>query len=262
MRRLRLPAPCWNAKERRLLHLSTRSIVRGVTAKRANSGNDRTTAAASAARREKSTAATTNNIIGFLQFRRQPIRALSTRNRNGGPITVQVLELEAFHRLDSPSDSIDSNTGTRKRKQQKPGTTLYIGDDNTKSWKVLAFGKDEDEEQTSARSSSSDQEPIQKQAVFFSLSKSFGNLQQTFHSNVIQHFLPANFPNSVAAGYARFAAFGFCASGTFIRPFRCIVFHPQLVGRRIVAVQRMYDKFIGVELAYRKVACYTLHSGL
>jgi hypothetical protein len=125
-----------------------------------------------------------------------------------------VLELEAFDRLDGHSDSsIDIHTGTRKRKQQKPSTTLYIGDDTTKSWKVLAIGKDEDEEPTSSSSSSlSDQEPKLKQTASASFSNSFGNLQQTFHAHVLQHFLPAHFPNSVAPGYARFTAFGFCAS--------------------------------------------------
>jgi hypothetical protein len=217
MRRLRVTAPWWNAKDRILLHPSMRSIARRVTSKRANSSNAGTIKTASAAR--AATTATSNIAIGFrAQFCRQPIRALSTRNRNGGPLKVKVLELEAFDRLDSHSDSIDIHTGTRKRKQQKPGTTLYIGDDTTKSWKVLAFGKDDKEEQTSSTiSSSSDQESKLKQTASLSLSKFFGNLQQTFHSNVIQHFLPAHFPNSVAPGYARFAAFGFCASGTFIR---------------------------------------------
>jgi hypothetical protein len=213
MRRLRvLQVPCWNAKKRRLLHPSTRIISRGVTTKRANSGNARTTTTASATR--AATAATTN-LNGLAQFRRQPARALSTRNRNrNGPLKLKVLELEAFDRLDSHCDSIDIHTETRKRKQQKPGSTLYIGDDTTKSWKVLAFGKDEDEEQTSSTSSSSDQEPKLKQAASLSLSKSFGNIQQTFHDHVLQHFLPAHFPSSVAPGYARFTAFGFCASGT------------------------------------------------
>jgi hypothetical protein len=214
MRPLRVPVSCWNAKKRRLLHPPTSIITRGETTKRANSSDNARTTTASSAR--VTSAATTNNAIRIrVQFRRQPVRALSTRNRTGGTLKLKVLELEAFDRLDSHSDSIDTHTGTRKRKQHKPGTTLYIGDDTTKSWKVLAFGKDEDEEQSSV-TSSSDQELTQKQKTApLSLSKSLGNLQQTFHNNVIQHFLPAHFPNSVAPGYARFTSFGFCASGTY-----------------------------------------------
>lgn len=227
MRRLRAPA-CWNVKKTRLLHPSTITISQGVaTNKRANSGNARATASSTSGTMA-TYAATANNAIGGirLQFRRQPVRALSTRtrtrNRIEGALKLKVLELEAFDRLDNPSDSIDIHTGTRKRKYQKPGTTLYIGDDETKSWKVLAFGKDEGEEQTS---STSDQEPKLKQTASLSLAQSFENLQQKFYDHVIQYFLPAHFPNSVAPGYARFTAFGFCASGTSLT-LACMYFTP------------------------------------
>ena len=52
------------------------------------------------------------------------------------------------------------------------------------------------------------QQPLQQQAV----EKKGNALTTAFQDKVITHFLPAQFPNSVAPGYARFAAFGFGAS--------------------------------------------------
>jgi hypothetical protein len=123
-----------------------------------------------------------------------------------------VLELEAFDRLDIDNDKTDDNTKTQTRskirKHDQLGT-LYIGDSTTKSWKQVPIGTRIGEEDEEVHV-----QPVREEAPLPFYKYKYWNtiIQETFHDHVLTHFLPAQYPKSVAPGYSKFAALGFCAS--------------------------------------------------
>ena len=75
--------------------------------------------------------------------------------------------------------------------RQHAKSTIYTFKEKDQSWSISKISKNEDEKVEESTTISS---------------------QSLVYTNVIAHFLPANYPSSVSKGYGRFAALGFLAS--------------------------------------------------
>ena len=145
-------------------------------------------------------------ISGSTRRRSRVLPCRSFASQSQRPRQRQVLEFRAtdskyFHLLDTASkDQLSSTEKKHPAKDFKARTcrqaTIYSSGDNSQEWKTTQLKRDTHPQLPSLSADT----------------LSLDTLRQGFLENVVAHFLPAQYPHSVADGYARFSLLAFSAA--------------------------------------------------